>query len=132
MTRRWGLAAALAGALMLAACGGRSAAGAANKPATGPAQDVTIKGADTMRFDPATLTVKAGTPVHLTMDDAGAVIAHDFTIDSVGGQKVQVKPQPNGRASGDFTAPTAGTFQFYCSEPGHKEAGMVGTLTVTG
>jgi plastocyanin len=131
MTGRWGLALALAGALMLAACGGRSA-GAANKPAAGPAQNVTVKGADTMRFDPATLTVKAGSPVHVTMNDAGASLPHDFTIDSVGGQKFQVKPQPNGQASGDFTPPTAGTFQFYCSEPGHKEAGMVGTLTVTG
>ena len=24
----------------------------------------------------------------------------------------------------------AGSYQFYCREPGHKEAGMVGTLTV--
>ena len=30
-----------------------------------------------------------------------------------------------------FAAPGAGTYQYYCAVPGHKEAGMTGTLQVT-
>ena len=55
---------------------------------------------------------------------------HDFVIDNAGGKQFKIEAQPNGKATGDFTVP-AGTYQFYCSQPGHKEAGMVGTLTVS-
>jgi uncharacterized cupredoxin-like copper-binding protein len=44
---------------------------------------------------------------------------------------VEVKAQPNAKATVQFTPTAAGTYQFYCAEPGHKEAGMVGTLTVS-
>jgi mono/diheme cytochrome c family protein len=51
---------------------------------------------------------------------------HNIVIDGKGeGEVVQ-----NGGVS-KFTASfTAGKFEFYCSVPGHKEAGMKGTLTV--
>ena len=29
-----------------------------------------------------------------------------------------------------FSAPAAGTYSFYCSEPGHAQQGMVGELVV--
>jgi uncharacterized cupredoxin-like copper-binding protein len=92
---------------------------------------VTVKGTDQMRFEPNTLTVRANAPVTLTVDDSGTVLEHDFTIDDIGGQKVSIKAQPNGKASGQFTPTAAGTYPFYCAEPGHREAGMVGTLTVS-
>ena len=128
MVRQIGLGALLLGAVALAACGGGGAAG--SKPAGG-AQSLTVKSADTMRFDPATLTARANSPVSLTLDNGGAALVHDFVIDNIGGTRVHIEAQPNGRASGQFTPTAAGSYQFYCAQPGHKEAGMLGTLTVS-
>jgi len=126
---RWpGFSALLAAALALTACSG-GASGAASKPAGGGGpQTITVNGSDQMRFNPPSLAVTAGSPVRLTLNDAGAALVHDFTIDNVGGQRVHIEAQPNGSANGELTAP-AGTYQFYCSQPGHREAGMQGTLT---
>ncbi len=127
MTRRIELVVLLLVAVMLAACSGGQAA--ASKPAVS-VQNVTVKTSDQMRFEPAALAVRANTPVSLTLDNSGSALLHDFTIDNVGGQQVHIQAQANGRGTGQFTAP-AGTYQFYCSQPGHKDAGMVGTLTVS-
>jgi uncharacterized cupredoxin-like copper-binding protein len=129
MVRGIELSLLLLGAVAVGACRGGQAA-APTKPAAST-QSVTVKGTDQMRFEPSTITVRANTPVALTVDDSSTVLAHDFTIDSIGGQKVSVKAQPNSKATGQFTPTAAGTYQFYCAEPGHKEAGMVGTLTVS-
>ena len=133
MMQRAGLTMPLLGAVMLAACSS-GGAGAANPTgsaaAAGSAQNVTVRSTDQMRFDPPTLTVRANTPVSLTLDNSGAALIHDFTIDNLGGQRVDIVAQPNSRGTGQFTPP-AGTYQFYCSQPGHREAGMVGTLTVS-
>jgi nitrite reductase (NO-forming) len=51
---------------------------------------------------------------------------HDFTIDELGAQLLL---GPNEVVDGSFEA-TPGTYVFYCSIPGHREAGMEGTLTV--
>ena len=133
MLRAFGLGTTMVALAALLACGGGGGTASASKPAasgSGPAQEITVKGTDQFRFEPAQLTAKAGQPVRVTLDDSAAVLIHDFVIDSVGGQKVQIKAQPHARASGQFTPPP-GTYQFYCSEPGHKEAGMVGTLTAS-
>ena len=116
-------------ALLLAGCSGGGAA--ANKPATtsGGAQDLTIKGLDTLKFDPATLTVKSGAPVHLTLTNTGALV-HDWVIDDLDGKKVAVEAAGGKSAAIDFTPSKAGSYPFYCSQPGHTEAGMKGTLTV--
>jgi uncharacterized cupredoxin-like copper-binding protein len=116
--------------LLLAACSGGGGA-TASKPATtsGGTQDLTIKGLDTMKFDPATLTVKSGSPVHLTLNNTGALI-HDWVIDDLDGKKVAVEAAGGKSAAIDFTPSKAGSYPFYCAQPGHKEAGMVGTLTV--
>jgi uncharacterized cupredoxin-like copper-binding protein len=126
MTRHIGLGALLLGAVALAACGG--AGGGASKPAGGAAT-ITMRGTDQMRFEPANITARANTPTTLTLDDSGTALVHDWTIDNLGGQRVHLEVQPNNRGSVQFTAP-AGTYPFYCAQPGHREAGMTGTLTV--
>jgi len=77
-------------------------------------------------FAPAELEVAAGSALEVTLDNKGT-LEHDFTIDSIG-FKVEVKIGKT--ATGTTGVLAAGTYDFYCSVPGHKEAGMVGTLTV--
>ena len=76
-------------------------------------------------FQPTELEIPANQDVKILLPNLGAS-AHDFSIDELG---INVS-LPAGE-SGEVTinAP-AGTYQFYCNVPGHKEAGMVGTLVV--
>jgi outer membrane protein assembly factor BamB len=79
-----------------------------------------------INFDPKELTIPANTDVTITFTNAG-LLQHDFVIDALsiksdllnGGDSVEIV----------INAP-AGTYEYYCSVPGHREAGMVGTLTV--
>jgi uncharacterized cupredoxin-like copper-binding protein len=62
---------------------------------------------------------------------SGAALVHDFVIDNIGGKKFDIESQPHGKATGNVTPRAPGTYQFYCSQPGHLEAGMAGTLAVS-
>ncbi len=109
-------------ALALVACasgGGQPTAGVTT---------VTVDGLDTFKYDPATLTVKVGQPVHIVLNNKGT-LQHTFVIDD---PVVHIGPVQGG-ATGDttFTPDKTGTYVFYCDTPGHKAAGMTGTLTVT-
>jgi nitrite reductase (NO-forming) len=75
-------------------------------------------------FVPADLEVAEGeVAVVITNLDA---FEHDFTIDELDVKSVF---GANETVESSFQAPP-GTFTFYCSIPGHREAGMEGTLTV--
>lgn len=118
-------------ALLGVACGGGASSGAGGSAGGGSTgrQEVAVQGLDTLKFNPATLTVRTGSPVHLTLNNTGALV-HDWVVDSLEGSRVAVQADGGKSASVDFTPTRAGTYQFYCSQPGHREAGMVGTLTV--
>lgn len=75
-------------------------------------------------FNPKNFTVKVNQPVTVNFTNKGS---HTFTIDELG---VNARLQD---ASGSFTfTPTkTGSFTYYCSVPGHRQAGQFGTLTVT-
>jgi uncharacterized cupredoxin-like copper-binding protein len=79
-----------------------------------------------LAFEPKEFTIAADTDVTVTITNDGA-LQHDFTIDELD----VASDLFDGGSSGTVTinAP-AGTYEFYCSVPGHKEAGMIGTLTV--
>jgi uncharacterized cupredoxin-like copper-binding protein len=132
MLRQLGFGALVLATAAMVACGGRGSAASKTTTGAGAAgpQDITVKGTDQLRFQPATLTAKANTPIRLTLDDTGDALIHDFVIDNAGGKQIKVEAQPNSKATGEFTVPP-GSYQFYCSQPGHKEAGMIGTLTVS-
>ena len=119
--------------------------------ATAPAAsgELTIKASD-FKFEPAALEVKAGQLVKLRLHNQGSV-EHDFSImeiavtglnaptPSVGGHDMEhmgTQPQLHIAAMMGqsnvlhFTPSKAGTYQVFCSVPGHKEAGMTARLTV--
>jgi len=85
---------------------------------------------DTMKFDPTTLTAKAGQPIQPTLDNSGGQIAHDFDITEGVPQPIKISAQPGQKTTGTFTIDTPGSYTYFCSQPGHEQAGMKGTLTV--
>ena len=85
---------------------------------------VTVEMVD-IAFAPAQFSVPANTPVQVALPNRGRAV-HNFSIDQLG-IKVDVPPGQAGQTT--INAPT-GTYEYYCDEPGHAEAGMVGTLTI--
>lgn len=127
------LATALLGVavLLTAACTG-SGAGTANAsvPAAVAAdgtQQVTLNVASGMSFDPSTITVHAGQPIELTLQNTGDQ-QHDFSLGSGASEPVKITVQGGQTASGTFTIDKPGTYSFDCSVPGHAMLGMRGTI----
>jgi uncharacterized cupredoxin-like copper-binding protein len=106
---------------------GTSAAPAEGTPASGggeaAAPGLTLEAVD-IAFKPTELSVKADTPTTISITNTGAAL-HNFSVAELG---VSVDIQPGETQTVEINAP-AGSYQFYCDVPGHKEAGMVGTLT---
>jgi uncharacterized cupredoxin-like copper-binding protein len=127
------------GAALLAAC------------SSGPEPlEVTLQAAE-FRFEPSSVEVTAGQQVTVTMQNMGTV-EHDFVIQEIPVEQsaaesesatpghtmdeMEVEPavhmgaMAGMSASVSFVPTKPGTFEFFCAVPGHKEAGMVGTLIV--
>ncbi len=116
---------ALGAALALAGCSPATPAG----PTSVPAQNFTVGGLDAFKFDPPTLTAKVGEQINIVLDNKG-VLEHNLVIDEF---SLHLGPVTGGNKSapGTFTPTAAGTYVYYCDVPGHKDAGMTGTLTIT-
>jgi len=80
----------------------------------------------------------AFTPNQLSIDGPGdltvnlhnkGMVEHDLTIEGVRGKAYA---KAGGDGGGVFKIAKNGTYRVFCSVPGHKEAGMVGTLVVGG
>ena len=126
------------GAALLAACAG--------SPTRNGPQTVTLKAVD-IAYEPQSIEVTAGRPVTLTLVNEGA-LEHDFNIltipvtdvhDSNEGEHMghdsassdlHTAAEPGGSSVLEFTPTEPGTYEFFCTVPGHKEAGAVGTLIV--
>jgi|SRR5579864_6170100 len=106
--------------ISLAACGGSSQ----------PAGSIKVTMTE-YKFDPSQINAKAG-KVEFWLVNAGTV-SHDMVIADSSGSVVSRSDLVSAGDSFDFTVSnlSAGSYQFYCDVPGHKDAGMVGTLTVT-
>jgi uncharacterized cupredoxin-like copper-binding protein len=89
----------------------------------------TIQATDSLQWQPNTIMAKPGEKVTLTVNDTGNT-AHDFISPTLGvSTGVAI---PNGKTTTvSFSTPNQpGTYQFWCSIPGHAEAGMVGEVIV--
>jgi uncharacterized cupredoxin-like copper-binding protein len=76
-------------------------------------------------FEPDTITIPADSDVTVRLPNEG-VTAHNFSIDEL---DISVDIAPGATEETVINAP-AGEYEYYCNVPGHKQAGMVGTLTV--
>ena len=62
----------------------------------------------------------------ITLIDRGVTV-HNFTVDEL---DIQIVASRGGSAQTTISDPPPGTYVFYCSISGHREAGMVGRLVV--
>lgn len=78
-------------------------------------------------FEPTSLTIPANqaTTIHIT--NAGG-LGHNFSVPDL---NISVDVGPGESADVEIPATAVGEYAFDCNVPGHKESGMVGTLTVT-
>lgn len=105
--------------LVAAGCGGGGAAAGGN--------EIKVTASD-YKFTPADITVKRGEAITITLENKGSV-EHDWVAEAINAKfAAVVKPGQTGKLT--FTASQAGTFDFHCTVPGHKELGMVGKITV--
>jgi nitrite reductase (NO-forming) len=101
-----------------------SPAAEAAQAAPAAAAPVTVVSHD-IYFDPKEVTIPANTDVTVDLPNEGVTL-HDFSIDALG---ISVSIQPGATEHVVVNAPP-GDYEYYCNVPGHKEAGMVGTLHV--
>jgi uncharacterized cupredoxin-like copper-binding protein len=127
------------GVVFLAGCGGSSNSSQTASATTTPASTPVAKGqvihvsADpggALRFSSSTLKAKAGTVTLVMKNPSSAGMDHGIAIEGNG-----VDKDGNTVSAGGTSTVTAtlkkGTYTFYCPVPGHKQAGMVGKLTVS-
>jgi uncharacterized cupredoxin-like copper-binding protein len=78
-------------------------------------------------FTPHEVVLSFQRPAVLTLRNHGRVV-HDLHIAAL---RVKMSPVAPGRSASVAFIPTVrGTFEFFCTIPGHKEVGMKGVLVV--
>lgn len=131
---------------LVAACGASEDTPAADVPV----DVLTIQATDSLRFEPAEATIVAGTEVSVTLS-AGAAVEHDLVLADAadrgmvgadghgsngGGHMMDasglhvVHAEAGMTESTTMMIDTPGTYEAYCSVPGHREAGMTMVLHV--
>ena len=126
--------------LALAACGNQTGGGVSQAMV-----GVTLNAGD-FTFTPAQIEVAAGQTIKVTLENTGTQ-DHDFTIQAIplsgkargtgtaeghmhsaAGSAVHVAIKAGATGSIEFTPTAGGVYEFDCTVPGHKAAGMVGQL----
>jgi plastocyanin len=135
--------------VMLAGCGSSSsnsstpaapaspaASSSSTTPATAPAAssgsgqtlNIAANPEGQLKYNTTALTAKAG---KVTIDFTNmAPLSHNVTVESSSGATVGATPTFQGGSKALSLNLKPGTYKFFCSVPGHRMAGMEGTLTV--
>ena len=117
--------------------------------ASQPATELTVEMTD-FAYTPSSLTVPAGQPVTLTLNNTGNV-EHDFVVETIevetevmqdngsnahhahGAEQnydLHISARPGETSIVRVTIAKPGSYKVICSVEGHKEAGMIGELIV--
>jgi plastocyanin len=111
---------------------GKEGSGAKPKPeaaAKGPGGTLQLAADPTeIAYDQTSLSSKPG---KVTIDFTNpAALEHDVAIEGAAGEEIATS-QLIGKGKTSVSAELApGTYHYFCTVPGHREAGMEGTLTV--
>lgn len=81
-----------------------------------------------LEYDTKSLSAKAG-KVSVDFTNSSS-LPHNVTIESSGGEQVGATPTFSGGSKSVSVDLKPGTYKFFCSVPGHRQAGMEGALTV--
>jgi len=118
---------ALAGALMLVACGG------GGSPATSAPQArlIDVTAAD-FTFTPASYTATTGEQLTFNVDNEGT-LEHNFVVlDPSGAELARLDGIGVGQTKAlNFSPTSAGQYTIICDVAGHREAGMEASFTVS-
>lgn len=79
-----------------------------------------------LNFTPAEIRVKLGDKVKLTYKNNRG--KHDWTLDEFNAKTKLIEAGQSDTI--EFTADKKGSFEYYCSVQGHRQAGMKGTFIV--
>jgi plastocyanin len=119
--RRAARPAALGALVVILIVAGVGAASASNSAI--PSNAIVIS-ATNARYSTTTLTASQGTvTVDFTNND---LFWHTFTVPALG---IDIRTPVKGHRQATFTA-APGRYEFFCAIPGHKQAGMNGTLII--
>jgi plastocyanin len=139
------------GALALAGCGSSSSNSTSSSTSTPAATPTTSS--STTSSTPATTSEAASSKLSLAANAEGQLkynttsltatagnvsidftntspLGHNVTIEAAGGKIVAATPTFQGGSKTLTANLKPGTYKFFCSVPGHRMAGMEGTLTV--
>ena len=117
------LAAGLVAIALLAACGGGGGG-------TQPSGSIKVTMTE-YKFDPSTINAPSGKVVFFLVN--GGSTSHDLIIRDSSGNRVAGSELVSAGDSFVFTVDniSAGTYTYFCDQPGHESSGMKGTLTIT-
>ena len=105
-----------------------SASSSGGTAAKGEALSLEANHEGELKYNKTSLTAKAG---NVSIDFTNmAPLSHNVTIESSSGAVVGATPTFQGGTKTLSLNLKPGTYKFFCSVPGHRAAGMEGTLTV--
>jgi plastocyanin len=117
------------GGTSTSASSGTGTSGGAAAGGAGSAQSIAADPSGQLAYTKKTLTANAGT-VKIAFTNKSP-LGHNLTIQKgTNGPVVGATPTFDGGTKVLSVKLAAGTYTFFCSVPGHRMAGMVGTLTV--